>query len=158
MDDNQRVGRGSALWALAILVYLFLIANNLFTGMFAEIEDRHAYSYRPEAGAEVVGQGAAFALSAIPLVIGVGWLARHRGALAGLSAEERLILPLLVLLVAAAALRSGLALLLRAEPGGLHDVLEAAILVLQIGTSLVLVGGALRLLLHDRPAHPSNAD
>lgn len=150
MGEERKAGRGTLAWSLVFLVYLFLVANSLFSGMFAELEDRAAYSYRPASTLELVEQIIALVVTLGPLAWGtLRWraLLRARG---DLSEEERLIAQLLVALVIAAALRSGLTLALRLDTAS--AALEWAILALQITASLVLVGGGLRLVLQSRAA------
>ncbi len=154
-NDESDVSRGAVVWPLLFLVYLFLVANNLFTGMFNELQDRAGHTYRPEDGADIGEAVAALLFTAGPLL---GWLWWRRGnadALAQIGGGERLIVRLLVALVGAATLRNMLVLALRLD--AMPDAIEIAILGMQIAASVILIGGGLSLLnrnLQDGPDTP----
>lgn len=152
MHDDSHVSRGAVVWPLVFLVYLFLVANILFSGMFSELQDRAGHTYRPDAGAAVGEVIAALLFTAGPLVGWLWWRRGHGDALAGIDGEERLIVRLLVALVGAATLRNMLVLALRLD--ALPDAIEVAILGLQIAASVILIGGGLSLLNRNLPDGP----
>lgn len=130
---------------LLLVIYLFIIANTLFGGMFRELDDRATHTYRPEDTPALIEQIVAFITTTIPLLIGVGLIRRGRALIRTLSGEEQLIVWLLIALIVGVALRSGAALLLRLDIGAGTSV-EMLILGVQILASVALIGGGLRLL------------
>lgn len=155
-NDDQRPSRSSVLWPLLFLVYLFLVANSLFTGLFAELEDRAAHTYRPDAGADVGAAILTLLFTAGPLVGWLWWQRQNRAAMDQLGSEERLIVRLLGALLAAAVLRNALVLALRLDTA--VTALEGAILAVQGVASVVLLGGGLMLLNRNIGTDDSDSD
>lgn len=145
MSEEPQPGHWQIAIPLLLVLYLFIIANTLFGGMFSELDDRALHTYRPEDTPALIEQILAFITTAGPLLIGAAMIRRWHSMIAVLSNEERLIVYLLVALVIGTALRSGGALLLRLEIGT-GAGMEALILGVQILASVVLIGGGLRLL------------
>jgi hypothetical protein len=147
-QGGPQPSRWQVIMPLLLVIYLFMIASVLFGGMFDELDDPHAHSYRPNAPIEQAGQVVALVVTGVLLVAGVWWLRRNPDALTGVARDERMI-GIMLFVVMLATVDRCLAALLLVQGVSNPGVVEFNILVIQILASIMLIGGGLSLLLHN---------